>query len=160
MQEKKKEKRKNVKLISFTLAVLLLVNFEMHIFLFSNFQVTLKFGQEDNGSELRCEATNSAVSKPVSETITIELLPESTTAKQEYESKSSEADIVREQKEHKDYDGYDDEIYTYDYMNEIDSQPELQTNIFTGISKYYRLKSKFKKGGVRYLFGMPRFSSS
>lgn len=104
----------------------------------------MNIGPEDNGSELRCEATNSAVTKPVSETITIELLPESTTAKQEYETKTSEA-------EHVDYDyDHNDDYYTYDSMNDIDSpykHPNIQTNILTGaISKsflYSQVKNKY-----------------
>ena len=34
---------------------------------------------EDDGSQLRCEAVNEAVSKPIYNTITIELMPSPTT---------------------------------------------------------------------------------
>ena len=43
------------------------------------FQVTFVPKPEDDGSQLRCEAVNEAVSKPVYNTITIELMPSPTT---------------------------------------------------------------------------------
>ena len=127
----------------------------------SCFQVTFTAGPEDNGSELRCEATNSAVSKPVSETITIELLPETTSTTTESVTKV-EKDVVaavpvqivknsieetntditeNDSNTPKDeYAYYDDDQYDYYSMNNIKEKsdpyahPEdISTNILTGM---------------------------
>jgi hypothetical protein len=76
-------------------------------------EVTFVAKPEDNGSELRCEATNSAVTKPVSETITIELLPESSTSAKPIET---EKVVNHEDSEYYGYDESDDY-----YSNEVDS---------------------------------------
>jgi hypothetical protein len=76
-------------------------------------EVTFVAKPEDNGSELRCEATNSASSKPVSETITIELLPESSTSAKPIET---EKVVNHEDEEYYGYDESDDY-----YSNEVDS---------------------------------------
>merc|ERR1712241_330817 len=81
-------------------------------------EVTIVAKPEDNGSELRCEATNSAVAKPVSETITIELLPE----QRETSSKAIETIDntieTTEEAEAEEYPDYNDEDYYY--QNEVD----------------------------------------
>ena len=123
------------------------------------FQVTYTAVPEDNGRELRCEATNSAVSKPVSETITIELLPETTSTSTESVTKVEKDvvaavpdEIVKNSIEENtdsnekgsntpkdDYYGYDDDQYDYYTMNNIkESDPyahpeDISTNILTGI---------------------------
>ena len=123
------------------------------------FQVTFTAGPEDNGCELRCEATNSAVSKPVSETIIIELLPETTSTSIESVTKVEKDvvaavpdEIVKNSIEENtdstekgsntpkdDYYGYDDDQYDYYTMNNIkESDPyahpeDISTNILTGI---------------------------
>jgi len=79
-------------------------------------EVTFVAKPEDTGSEFRCEATNSAATKPVSETIIIELLSESTTASEPLIStleviKTSESKIETVTPE--EYDGYDDSSYEY-----------------------------------------------
>ena len=119
-------------------------------------QVTFTAGPGDNGCELRCEATNSAVSKPVSETITIELLPETTSTSTESVTKVEKdvvpVQIVKNSIEENtdstetgsntpkdDYAYYDDDQYDYYTMNNIkESDPyahpeDISTNILTGI---------------------------
>jgi|ERR1719418_75 len=122
-------------------------------------EVTFTAGPEDNGCELRCEATNSAVSKPVSETITIELLPETTSTTTESVTKVEKdvvaavpEEIVKNSIEENtdstekgsntpkdDYAYYDDDQYDYYTMNNIkESDPyahpeDISTNILTGI---------------------------
>jgi hypothetical protein len=122
-------------------------------------EVTFTAGPEDNGCELRCEATNSAVSKPVSETITIELLPETTSTTTESVTKVEKdvvaavpVQIVKNSIEENtdsteigsntpkdDYAYYDDDQYDYYTMNNIkESDPyahpeDISTNILTGI---------------------------
>ena len=118
------------------------------------FQVTFTAGPGDNGCELRCEATNSAVSKPVSETITIELLPETTSTSTESVTKVEKdvvpVQIVKNSIEENtdstetgsntpkdDYAYYDDDQYDYYSMNpkkDPYAHPEdISTNILTGI---------------------------
>ena len=120
--------------------------------------MTFVAGPEDNGSELRCEATNSAVTKPVSETITIELLPESTTSTStESVSKMSHFtkdvsgnNIETTENNNKDIDPedeyayYDDDQFDYYNLNNIEpkqdpfAHPEdidISTNILTGKEK-------------------------
>lgn len=123
-------------------------------------EVTFTAGPGDNGCELRCEATNSAVSKPVSETITIELLPETTSTSTESVTKVEKdvvaavpVQIVENSIEENtdstekgsntpkdDYAYYDDDQYDYYSMNNIKEKsdpyahPEdISTNILTGI---------------------------
>jgi len=123
-------------------------------------EVTFTAGPGDNGCELRCEATNSAVSKPVSETITIELLPETTSTSTESVTKVEKdvvavvpVQIVKNSIEENtdstekgsntpkdDYAYYDDDQYDYYSMNNIKEKsdpyahPEdISTNILTGI---------------------------
>ena len=108
-------------------------------------QVTFVASPEDNGSQLRCEAMNEAVTKPVYNTITIELLPESTTttstttttmatkttttttnpSEDPEESSSSEEDSYEY-----NYDEYDKEYY-YEYPNQIvPTEDDLQNPAF------------------------------
>jgi hypothetical protein len=81
-------------------------------------EVTFVAKPEDNGSELRCEATNSAVTKPVSETITIELLPESTTTSTEPIISRFEDFQTSESKIETATPEEDDEYYNYDESDE------------------------------------------
>jgi len=126
-------------------------------------EVTFTAGPEDNGSELRCEATNSAVSKPVSETIIIELLPETTSTtttesvtkvekdvvavvpveivKNSIEDTNTDTDTEKGSNTPKDdYAYYDDDQFDYYSMNnnKEKSDPyahpeDISTNILTGI---------------------------
>jgi hypothetical protein len=121
-------------------------------------EVTYTAVPEDNGRELRCEATNSAVSKPVSETIIIELLPETSTSTESVTKVEKDVvaavpdEIVKNSIEENtdstekgsntpkdDYYGYDDDQYDYYTMNNIkESDPyahpeDISTNILTGI---------------------------
>lgn len=87
------------------------------------FQVTFVARPEDNGSQLRCEAINEAVTKPVYNTITIELLPESTTKTPmtsttpslDYPVYSEENDNDLTESDNEDYYDYNDEDYMYEY---------------------------------------------
>ena len=125
------------------------------------FQVTFTAGPEDNGSELRCEATNSVVSKPVSETIIIELLPETTSTTTTESVTKVEKDVVAvvpveivknsieeantdstekgSNTPKDDYAYYDDDQFDYYSLNNKEksdpyAHPEdISTNILTGI---------------------------
>jgi hypothetical protein len=137
------------------------------------FQVTFTAGPEDNGSELRCEATNSAVSKPVSETITIELLPETTSTTTESVTKVEKevvpVQIVKNSIEETntdstekgsntpkdDYAYYDDDQYDYYSMNpkkDPYAHPEdISTNILTGIIINMGLSCNSSSVGMNFL---------
>jgi len=123
-------------------------------------EVTFTAGPEDNGSELRCEATNSVVSKPVSESIIIELLPETTSTTTTESVTKVEKDVVAvvpveivknsieeantdstekgSNTPKDDYAYYDDDQFDYYSLNNKEksdpyAHPEdISTNILTG----------------------------
>merc|ERR1719225_372364 len=92
-------------------------------------EVTIVAKPEDNGSEFRCEATNSAVTKPVSETITIELLPEQReTSSKAIETIENTIETTEEEEAEDEYYGYNDEDY---YENEVYPKTQAAMPIYS-----------------------------
>jgi len=104
-------------------------------------EVTFVPKPEDDGSQLRCEAVNEAVSKPVYNTITIELMPSpttttstTTTTTMTTTSSTNEMEIIDENTvqqaatdiDYENYDYYDDDIFdSYPTDPSMSSDPEF-----------------------------------
>ena len=93
---------------------------------------------EDDGSQLRCEAVNEAVSKPVYNTITIELMPSTTVSTTTTTKSTTEMEIIDGNTIlDNDYyysEEYDDELYSTDpsYTDPQFTHPELTDPLFHG----------------------------
>ncbi len=85
-------------------------------------------GPEDNGSQLRCEAFNDAVSKPVFNTITIELLPESTTVSSTTSTATVSDTEYYSEEEEKEEEHYEEDIHQAANENEVDRDTEDEYN--------------------------------
>jgi hypothetical protein len=115
------------------------------------FQITFVPRLEDNGSQLRCEAINDAVSKPVVNMITLDVESEftSTTVKpvetelpdydqtdiedDDYDYESNKLDTTKDNNnnnnkdkdnDNDEYEDYNDEDYYYEYPDNVDHSTE------------------------------------